>query len=103
MAGRSPHERLYDSISSFLGKKPPSEIPKKWERFSDIAILPSGSFRDEDWEDIVGPDLWKAVARGSDIIRLRTAPLYCAQAEVEAEANTWAKLWKEGEDYSCRP
>ena len=43
MAGRGPHERLYDSISSFLGKNPPSEIPKKWERFSDIAILPSGS------------------------------------------------------------
>ena len=70
MAGRSPHERLYDSISSFLGKNPPSEIPKKWERFSDIAILPSGSFRDEDWGDIVGPDLWKAVAQGLNVERL---------------------------------
>ena len=70
MAGRSPHERLHDSISSFLGKNPPSEIPKKWERFSDIAILPSGSFRDEDWGDIVGPDLWKAVAQGLNVERL---------------------------------
>ena len=70
MAGRGPHERLYDSISSFLGKNPPSEIPKKWERFSDIAILPSGSFRDEDWGDIVGPGLWKAVAQGLNVERL---------------------------------
>ena len=70
MAGRSPHERLHDSTSSFLGKDPPSEIPKKWERFSDIAILPSGSFRDEDWGDIVGPDLWKAVAQGLNVERL---------------------------------
>ena len=53
MAGRSPHERLYDSISSFLGKKPPSEIPKKWERFSDIAILPNGGLPgDERYQDI---------------------------------------------------
>ena len=70
MAGRGPHDRLYDSISSFLGKNPPSEIPKKWERFSDIAILPSGSFEDEGWGDIVGPDLWKAVARGLNVERL---------------------------------
>lgn len=70
MAGRGPHDRLYDSISSFLGKNPPSEIPKKWERFSDIAILPSGSFEDEGWGDIVGPDLWKAVAQGLNVERL---------------------------------
>ena len=70
MAGRGPHERLHDSISSFLGKNPPSEIPKKWERFSDIAILPSGSFRDESWEDVVGPDFWKAVAQGLNVERL---------------------------------
>ena len=70
MAGRGPHDRLYDSISSFLGKNPPSEIPKKWERFSDIAILPSGSFEDEGWGDIVGPDFWKAVAQGLNVERL---------------------------------
>ena len=70
MTGRGPHERLYDSISSFLGENPPSEIPRKWERFSDIAILPSGSFRDEDWGDVVGPDLWKAVAHGLNVERL---------------------------------
>ena len=70
MSGRGPHDRLYDSISSFLGKNPPSEMPKKWERFSDIAILPSGSFEDEDWGDIVGPDLWKAVAQGLNVERL---------------------------------
>ena len=70
MTGGGPHERLHDSISSFLGKNPPSEIPKKWERFSDIAILPSGSFRDESWGDIVGPDLWKAVAQGLNVERL---------------------------------
>ena len=70
MAGSGPHERLYDSISSFLGRNPPSRIPKKWEKFSDIAILPSGSFGDEDWRGIVGPDLWNAVAQGLDVERL---------------------------------
>mgnify|MGYP006057304461 FL=1 len=65
-----PHERLYDSISSFLGRKPPSGIPKKWERFSDFAILPAGAFEGRNWEGISGPGLWKSVADGLDVERL---------------------------------
>lgn len=104
MAGRSPHERLYDSISSFLGKKPPSEIPKKWERFSDIAILPSGSFRDEDWEDIVGPDLWKAVARGLNVERLGvmgevTGKIRKSGVEMLLGDDDWVVRRENGVDY----
>ena len=70
MTRGGPHERLYDSVSSFLGKKTLPKIPKKWEKFSDIAILPSGSFEGEDWDDLISPALWKAVAEGLDVERL---------------------------------
>ena len=39
-------------------------------KFSDIAILPSGSFEGEEWDDLVGPALWNAVAEGLDVERL---------------------------------
>ena len=65
-----PHGRLYDSIASFLGKNPPPGIPRKWERFSDFAILPLGSFHGSEWEEIIGPELWKSVAEGLDVNRL---------------------------------
>ena len=70
MTGGGPHERLYDSVSSFLGKETLPKMPKRWERFSDIAILPSGSFEGEDWDDLISPALWNAVAEGLDVERL---------------------------------
>ena len=104
MTGGGPHERLHDSISSFLGKNPPSEIPKKWERFSDIAILPSGSFRDESWGDIVGPDLWKAVARGLNVERLGvmgevTGKIRKSGVEMLLGDDDWVVRRENGVDY----
>ena len=70
MNREGPHERLHDSISSFLGRSPPDGIPRKWERFSDIAILPADSFKGGDWEQILGPGLWESVAKGLDVKRV---------------------------------
>ena len=70
MTGGGPHERLYDSVCSFIGKKPPLGMPRKWERFSDIAILPSGSFEGKGWDELINQGLWKAVAEGLNVERL---------------------------------
>ncbi len=70
MSRGGPHERLRESIASFLGYEPPSGIPRKWERFSNIAILPSGSFEGGEWEGVVDRGLWKAVASGLEVDRL---------------------------------
>ena len=38
----------------------PGIIPKKWERFADVAIIPRDSFDGPEWEPDEG--LWQAVA-----------------------------------------
>ena len=60
MSGRDPHSMLMDSVRDLYGGMLPGGLPKRWERFSDVAILPHGSFEGDGWS----PDeaLWEAVA-----------------------------------------
>ncbi len=60
MPGRNPHSILEEAIMELYGGSVPGDIPKRWEKFSDVAILPQGSFEGDEWS----PDrtLWGAVA-----------------------------------------
>ena len=51
---------LEDAIKGLYDGIVPGELPRRWERFSDVAIIPHGSFEGEGWS----PDkpLWDAVA-----------------------------------------
>ena len=60
MSGRGPHSILEDAIKDLYDGIVPGELPRRWERFSDVAIMPHGSFQGDGWS----PDetLWEAVA-----------------------------------------
>ncbi len=70
MSGGGPHGRLADSVSSYLGGSPPGPLPKRWERFSDVVLLPSDAFTEGDWSGFRNEGLWRAVAKGLDASRL---------------------------------
>jgi tRNA wybutosine-synthesizing protein 3 len=45
-------------------------IPKRWEKFSDVALLPNSSFRGNDWDEIICDEFWKSVCDGLEVKRL---------------------------------
>ena len=51
---------LEEAVKELYGGSLPGELPRRWERFSDVAIMPHGSFEGDGWS----PDepLWDAVA-----------------------------------------
>ena len=51
---------LEEAVKELYGGSLPGELPRRWERFSDVAIMPHGSFEGDGWS----PDdsLWYAVA-----------------------------------------
>ena len=60
MSGRGPHSLLEEAVSALYAGRLPGELPRRWERFSDVAIMPRGSFEGPGWT----PDgtLWEVVA-----------------------------------------
>jgi tRNA wybutosine-synthesizing protein 3 len=51
---------LEEAVKDLYDGDLPGELPRRWERFSDVAIMPHGSFEGDGWS----PDetLWEAVA-----------------------------------------
>jgi len=64
----TPHTRLEKALTERQGGVLPGEIPTKWERFSDVAILPQHAFSESGWN----PDesLWKTVAEALNVKRI---------------------------------
>ena len=60
MPGRNPHSILEESIKELYGGSVPGDIPKRWEKFSDVAIFPQGSFEGDEWSS--DEALWEVVA-----------------------------------------
>ena len=55
-----PHSILEEAVSEVCGGRLPGDLPRRWERFSDVAIMPRGSFEGDGWPS--GEPLWEAVA-----------------------------------------
>ena len=64
MSDSGPHERLAESVSKYLGMRLPDSLPRKWEKFSDVVLLPSDAFTSRGWAEFRGHGLWRAVADG---------------------------------------
>ena len=65
-----PHRRLAESVGEVLREAGMAQeeckallglLPRKWERFSDVVLLPSSAFRGE-WGTHCSDGLWRAVA-----------------------------------------
>lgn len=61
---------LTSDVQSLRSRIIPDDIPKKWEKFDDVAIIPSKSFRDSYWEEVPSAILWQEVARAIGVERL---------------------------------
>ena len=70
MSDSGPHERLAESVSKYLGMRLPDSLPRKWEKFSDVVLLPSDAFTSRGWAEFRGHGLWRAVADGLGATRL---------------------------------
>ena len=74
MAPISPQQNLRKAVSSFLGSEYGDshldDLPRKWEKFDDIVLIPKNSFSHSRWDRIRSPELWNAVATGLGASRL---------------------------------
>ena len=68
MSGKGPHSKLEDAIRDLYDGVLPGDLPSRWERFSDVAIMPHGSFGGDGW--FPGEPLWEAVAEALGAKRL---------------------------------
>ncbi len=79
MSGGKPSSQLRENIRSILISRGLEnekiddlldDIPKRWEKFDDIALIPNTSFRDEQWESIINDEFWTKVCQSLSIERL---------------------------------
>ena len=68
MGAEDPHARLEKAVKGWASGDLPGDLPQRWERFSDVAIIPHDSFKGPDWE--VDRRLWEAVAEALGAKRL---------------------------------
>jgi len=68
MPGRDPHSILEEAVREMYGGSLPGDLPRRWERFSDVAIMPHGSFQGDAWSSEEG--LWETVVRALGAKRL---------------------------------
>ena len=68
MGTDDPHARLEGFVRDWASGVLPGDLPRKWERFSDVAIIPHDAFKGPDWEADRG--LWEAVADALGVKRL---------------------------------
>ena len=78
MSRINPYEDLLLSITRYLKLKKYSlgdidkllkEVPKRWEKFSDVVLIPSTSFRDQEWETHE-EEIWKIIAESLEVKRV---------------------------------
>lgn len=82
-----PHTRLRAEVDAWLGGAAASprrsmlltELPSRWERLGNLALLPEDAFASEGWQDVIkerGDGPWTAVASALKVERLgRQAPV----------------------------
>ena len=104
MQERDPHARLDSALRELYGRELPGVVPRRWERFADVAILPSGAFASEEWAH---PGLWPAVALALGAGRLArmgevTGELRESGVEMLIGDDDWVVRRESGVDYGYR-
>ena len=78
MHREDPHRRLAESVGEELHaagleqeecKALLDQLPSKWERFSDVVLLPGSAFREE-WDIHASEGLWSAVSEALKVDRV---------------------------------
>ena len=64
----TPHARLEKALTENLNGTLPGKIPTKWEKFSDVVILPQSAFTEPGWDS--DQRFWEIVADSLDVKRV---------------------------------
>jgi len=111
MPASDPHDSLRESVAALLGDRVSDlhmgGLPRKWERFDDVALLPSGSFEDDCWDGLRSDRLWQAVGSGLGASRLARAGEVSGEyrqsgAEMLLGDDDWVVRRESGVDYGYR-
>ena len=75
MHEQDPHGRLRESVGQLIQQKGADSslldsLPKRWEKFADVALLPRTAFTEEGWNQIDGSELWSAIASALKVKRV---------------------------------
>ena len=111
-----PHKRLAKEVETWLDDEGIDlelidamleQLPKKWEMLGDLALLPSDSFNNEDWQFILDASLreqqlWQAIANALKVNRIgRQNPVKdditrTSQAELLLGDSGWVEFQDHG-------
>ena len=93
---------MEEAVKELYGGSLPGVLPRRWERFSDVAIMPHGSFEGDGWS----PDepLWEAVAGALGAKRLARMGEVSGEfresgVEMLLGENDWVVRRESGVDY----
>ena len=105
MGADDPHARLERAVRGWASGDPPGDLPRRWERFSDVAIIPHDSFKGPDWEADGG--LWEAVAEALGAKRLArmgevSGEMRESGVEMLLGDDDWVVRRENGVDYGYR-
>ncbi|CAI9087185.1 OLC1v1021196C3 [Oldenlandia corymbosa var. corymbosa] len=106
----SPLQAMKEAVASLVGNNGLplhllEELPSRWQRLGDIALLPVTSFKDPAW-DVVAKDLWPVVAQSIGASRLaRQGPIAStgtrdSTLEILVGDNGWVEHRENGILYS---
>ena len=75
MHRQDPNGRLRESIAQLIQQESADTsllevIPKRWEKFADVALFQHDSFSEKGWSSINQADLWAAVANALKVERI---------------------------------
>ncbi len=75
MHREDPHRRLREAVGSVIEQAGADSslleaLPKRWEKFADVALLQRGAFSGSEWEALAGEALWGAVADALKVERV---------------------------------
>ena len=109
MHGQDPHDRLRQSVAQLIQQSGADsslldKLPKRWEKFADVALFQLDSFAEEEWGSIAGPELWTAVASSLKVERIgRVSEIVGERREPTVELllgdEDWVVRRESGVDY----
>ena len=75
MREQDPHGRLSEFVGQLIQQNGADSslldtLPKRWEKFADVVLMPRTAFTDEGWNDVRGPELWSAIASALKVKRV---------------------------------
>lgn len=79
MSTSQPHLRLRNFVNSYIMLNYTDlenisslldDIPKRWEKFADIVLLPNTAFKKKHWEPFISDEFWLQICDGLEVKRL---------------------------------